>query len=301
MALTKATGEPAASCTAPGIPATPCTSRSKNLAAQSPSSKINTETVRHRLTHTLLRWCLHVGHCHPLLWLRDGTHPLAARTSEPRPLAQVRQIRPAAPVGAKTWARPTSRSQDSPSSAGRFGRQAGTQAPDGTSAPGENHGSRAGSRPAGPGSTIHILPAEYKRMNVTPSSLQLGCRTPHYAQLLRPPCARFGVLGSWRYGGLPVVIPGPDKAQAVEAAHAQLSMIDQAQPAPKRCCRGRLPRRSIVPLPVAASRHPTAAACQAAAGEEDGAGQDWSEPMGSRDRDQYLPSGRRRRAWVISR
>jgi hypothetical protein len=104
MALTKATGEPAASCTAPGIPATPCTSRSKNLAAQSPSSKINTETVRHRLTHTLLRWCLHVGHCHPLLWLRDGTHPLAARTSEPRPLAQVRQIRSAAPVGAKTWA-----------------------------------------------------------------------------------------------------------------------------------------------------------------------------------------------------
>src|SRR5215472_14995630 len=32
--------------------------------------------------------------------LRDGTHPLAARTCEPRPLAQARQIRPAAPVGA---------------------------------------------------------------------------------------------------------------------------------------------------------------------------------------------------------
>src|SRR2546429_6832662 len=36
----------------------------------------------------------------PFLWLRDGTHPLAARTCEPRPLAQARQIRPAAPVGA---------------------------------------------------------------------------------------------------------------------------------------------------------------------------------------------------------
>src|SRR5215467_4891202 len=32
--------------------------------------------------------------------LRDGTHPLAARTCEPWPLTQVRQIRPAAPVGA---------------------------------------------------------------------------------------------------------------------------------------------------------------------------------------------------------
>src|SRR5216117_1204799 len=74
-------------------------------------------------------------------------------------------------------------------------------------------------------------------MSVTPSSLQLGCRTSYYAQLLRPPCARFGVLGSWRYGGLPVVIPWPDKVQAVEATHAQLSMIDQAQLAPKRCCR----------------------------------------------------------------
>jgi len=37
----------------------------------------------------------------PFLRLRDGTHPLAARTWEPRPLAQARQIRPATPVGAK--------------------------------------------------------------------------------------------------------------------------------------------------------------------------------------------------------
>ena len=37
----------------------------------------------------------------PFCRLRDGTHPLAARTCEPRPLAQARQIRPAAPVGAR--------------------------------------------------------------------------------------------------------------------------------------------------------------------------------------------------------
>jgi len=50
-----------------------------------------------------LRACLYDGHCHPFLkvdGLRDGTHPLAARTCEPWPLAQARQIRPAAPVGA---------------------------------------------------------------------------------------------------------------------------------------------------------------------------------------------------------
>src|SRR5262249_5377200 len=35
----------------------------------------------------------------PVPGLRDGTHPLAARTCEPRPLTQARQIRPAAPVG----------------------------------------------------------------------------------------------------------------------------------------------------------------------------------------------------------
>jgi hypothetical protein len=176
----------------------------------------------------------------------------------------------------KTWARPTDRFAGQPERRQPNRRSGRTQAPDPTPPPSRNRGSRAGS-------TIHTLPAEYERMSVTPSSLQLGCRTSYYAQLLRPPCARFGVLGSWRYGGLPVVIPWPDKVQAVEATHAQLSMIDQAQLAPKRCCRGRLPRRSIVPLPAAASRHPTAAACRVAAGEEDGAGQDWSEPMGSRD------------------
>jgi hypothetical protein len=62
---------------------TPSTSRSKNLAAQIPPSKINTEALRYRLTNTLLRWCLYDGHCRPLLRLRDGTHPLAAGPVNP--------------------------------------------------------------------------------------------------------------------------------------------------------------------------------------------------------------------------
>src|SRR5437773_5570144 len=81
----------------------------------------------------------------------EGWHaPAGRRTWEPRPLAQARQIRPAAPVGARRWARPTSRSQDSPSGVGRFGGQAGTQAPDPTPTPGQNHAGTAGSGEAGP-------------------------------------------------------------------------------------------------------------------------------------------------------
>jgi hypothetical protein len=34
---------------------------------------------------------------------RDGTHPLAARTCEPRPLTQARQIRPPRPTSAASW------------------------------------------------------------------------------------------------------------------------------------------------------------------------------------------------------
>ncbi len=61
----------------------------------------------------------------------------------PWPLAQARQIRPAAPVGAgKPGARPAGRSQDNPSGAGRFGGQAGTQASDATPAPVQTHRSR---------------------------------------------------------------------------------------------------------------------------------------------------------------
>jgi hypothetical protein len=48
--------------------------------------------------------CLYSGEVIPFLCLRDGTQPLAARTGEPRPLAEARQIRPAAPVDArKGW------------------------------------------------------------------------------------------------------------------------------------------------------------------------------------------------------
>src|ERR1700757_2328060 len=44
------------------------------------------------------------GHSHPFLRLRGGTHPLARRTCEPRPLVQAGQIRPAPPAGAvQTW------------------------------------------------------------------------------------------------------------------------------------------------------------------------------------------------------
>ena len=50
------------------------------------------------------------GHSHPFLRLRGGTHPLAHRTCEPRPLVQAGQIRPAPLAGAiKPGARPTDR------------------------------------------------------------------------------------------------------------------------------------------------------------------------------------------------
>src|SRR3974390_1754114 len=99
-----------------------------------------------------LRWSLSsLSHAEGL---RDGTHPLAARTCEPWPLIQARQIRPAAPVGAlKLGARPTARSQDNPNGVGRFGGQTGPR-PDTTPASPQNIGSRAGA-------LIHILPADY--------------------------------------------------------------------------------------------------------------------------------------------
>ena len=106
------------------------TSRSKNLAAQIPSSKINIETVRHRLTKTLLRWCLYDGQCRPFLWLRDGTHPLAVRPVNPGLLP-----RPGRSDRQRRWVPENLGpgrqivSQDSPSGVSRIGGQAGTQAP----------------------------------------------------------------------------------------------------------------------------------------------------------------------------
>src|SRR5262252_6087671 len=101
-----------------------------------------------------LRWSLSsLSHAEGL---RDGTHPLAARTCEPWPLTQARQIRPAAPVGALKRG-PADRSCRKTTHAGvsRIAGQAGP-VPDPTPEPGRTLGSRAGS-------TIHILPAEYSR------------------------------------------------------------------------------------------------------------------------------------------
>jgi hypothetical protein len=77
---------------------------------------------------------------------------------EPRPLAQARQIRPAAPVGAKgTWG-PADRSfRKTTSGVSRIAGQAGTQATDPTP-----HQTKA--REAGPEALTHILPAESERL-----------------------------------------------------------------------------------------------------------------------------------------
>ena len=73
----------------------------------------------------------------------------------PRPLAQVRQIRPAAPAGAVNLGPGRQMvSQDSPDGVSRIGGQAGTQAPDPTPVSSQN-------REAGPEALIHSLPAEY--------------------------------------------------------------------------------------------------------------------------------------------
>src|SRR5262249_23681196 len=97
--------------------------------------------------------CLYDGQRHPFLWLRDGTHPLATRTREPRPLAQARRIRPAAPVGATNLG-PAGRSYP------KTARSASAESevrPD----PGHRPYARITPEPRRQGrSTIHILPAE---------------------------------------------------------------------------------------------------------------------------------------------
>jgi hypothetical protein len=86
------------------------------------------------------------GHSHPFLRLRDGTHPLARRNCEPRPLVQARQIRAAPLAGAiRPGAGRQIVSQDSPDGVSRIGGQAGTQAPDSTPLFSRDQGSRAGS------------------------------------------------------------------------------------------------------------------------------------------------------------
>src|SRR5271169_1793073 len=61
---------------------------------------------------------LYDGQGHPFLRLRDGTHSLAVGPVKPWPLIQARQIRPAAPAGArKTGTRPTDRFPRQPEAA----------------------------------------------------------------------------------------------------------------------------------------------------------------------------------------
>ena len=108
----------------------------------------------------------------------EGWHaPAGRRTREPRPLAQARQIRPAAPVGAVNLG-PGRQivSQDSPDGVSRIGGQAGTQAPDPTPVSSQNRGSRAGS-------TIHSLPADSARGLV---ACPLGTRRPQNTQFWLP-------------------------------------------------------------------------------------------------------------------
>jgi len=71
--------------------------------------------------------CLYDGQGHPFLRLRDGTHPLAAGSVKPRPLAQAGQIRPAPPAVAR---------KPGPGPADRFAGQPGRASADSQARPG---------------------------------------------------------------------------------------------------------------------------------------------------------------------
>src|SRR6266480_3144091 len=131
---------------------------------------------------------------------------------EPRPLAQARQIGPAALVGAETTGtRPTGRCQDNLAASSRIAGQTGSQ-PDPTSVATQNHGSNAEA-------LIHILPAdsEWLMAGLSRGSVSrrssayvcraVGCGVVAYAGVLEPvraarlvrlACAGFAVPG---YGG----------------------------------------------------------------------------------------------------
>src|SRR5262249_54574525 len=125
--------------------------------------------------------CLYDGQRHPFLWLRDGTHPLATRTREPRPLAQARRIRPAAPVGATNLG-PAGRSYP------KTARSASAESevrPD----PGHRPYARITPEPRRQGrSTIHILPAESAWSCVAQTMRFNGHTSPRLCALhLAPP------------------------------------------------------------------------------------------------------------------
>src|SRR5258708_12380735 len=138
---------------------------------------------------------LYDGQRHPFLRLRDGTHPLAVGPVKPRPLIQARQIRPAAPVGARN---PGSRPADR--LAGQPGRRQPTrrsgrdpEAPDPTPPPGQNRGSRAEA-------TIHSLPADYERLGGCRVSGRRSADYPFWwlvFRFLRPPRTQGSIRTSY--------------------------------------------------------------------------------------------------------
>src|ERR1022692_2971944 len=117
-----------------------------------------------------------MGDAISFLRLRDGTHPLAVGPVNPGLLPGTGRSGRHCRWVPETGARPTDRSQDSPNGVGRFGGQAGTQAPDPTPVPGQNHGSRAGT-------TIHILPAESVLVAHGSQARQSGAHIDHFCAL----------------------------------------------------------------------------------------------------------------------
>src|SRR5215467_12226814 len=155
-----------------------------------------------------LRWSL--SSLSQVEGLRDGTHPLAARTCEPRPLAQARQIRPAAPVGAKDWGpgrqvvRRTTRERRRPIR--RSGRD---PVPDPTPTPPQNLGSRAGG-------LTHILPAEYSRRSRLAEVLWTEC---HIFRLCTGDGARMCLIA-----------PGQDGVPRAAGVVPQAKVLGMASP-----------------------------------------------------------------------
>src|SRR5262249_21171161 len=141
---------------------------------------------------------------------RDGTHPLATRTREPRPLAQARRIRPAAPVGATNLG-PAGRSYP------KTARSASAESevrPD----PGHRPYARITPEPRRQGrSTIHILPAEYEFRSARSN-------TPVFCAHIR----RFGQHGRWpvrsrvprTYHCAKCAPPGRSRENSLSLAHA---------------------------------------------------------------------------------
>ena len=139
----------------PGTPATPSSPPTgSSAAATCTSAWVSTPPVIARVSTMVTAI--------PFLWLRDGTHPLAAGPVNPGLLPRPGRSGPAPPVGAmKTWdpadrsSRKTTRAASADSEV-RPGPRLPTLRPYSR----QNQGSRAGS-------TIHILPADSALMRAT--------------------------------------------------------------------------------------------------------------------------------------